>query len=414
MKETLKNYRTVLAVPDARRMIAADALAKAGDWLLYVAISLMLFRSSGVAALGLFNAIRIVIPVLLSPAAGRRGSRYRARDVMAVANIIRAAVLGVTALAAANGAPVVLLMGSVLVCTFSTAWFGPAERRMQRDLTGPQDRAAVFAVLGTTGTLVLVVAPACGAVVSSWLSPSALLGMTAVLFVLATTVLLRVSCPLPPAAATSGAEDSGKGGTVRALRSALAAASADRAVAVALICQAAACWTVGASLVLLLPVAQQAAGQDTALGWLTASIGLGSALGMLLGAPVAQRQQLARGATCIVVLGMLVAALALADAMAVALLVTFAMGLAANIPEPLYWTVYGNRVSEERSGSVYGLVESVISGTMTLGGAVAGVVAGSFGPATAAVVVGATTVAVATAGLRLGRGVRRDVEVVTV
>ena len=53
----------------------------------------------------------------------------------------------------------------------------------------------------------------------------------------------------------------------------------------------------------------------------------------------------------------------------------------ANVPEPLYWTTYADRVDDESSSVFYGLVESAITGGFALRGLVLGGLAAAGGPA---------------------------------
>jgi predicted MFS family arabinose efflux permease len=71
-----------------------------------------------------------------------------------------------------------------------------------------------------------------------------------------------------------------------------------------------------------------------------------------------------------------------------ALLASVALGVLANLPEPLYWSTYAERVDEGSSGPFYGLVESLIISAFAVGGALSGAFLSWFGVSTAAWVLG--------------------------
>lgn len=51
MKKALANYRNIAPLAHARRLLAADAISKAGDWILFVAMSALVFEAGGARAL---------------------------------------------------------------------------------------------------------------------------------------------------------------------------------------------------------------------------------------------------------------------------------------------------------------------------------------------------------------------------
>lgn len=397
MTGALTDYGAVLSIPDGRRVLLADALSKSGDWLMYVAMSLLLFRSDGIWALGVLNLLRIAVPVLVGPRAGRWGQRWPARRVMVITDLVRCGALAAAAGAAATGLPLAVLLGTVALTGVASSVYGPAERRLQRDLIEPDRRAQFNAVLGSTGTLVLVVAPAFGGLVSALASPSWLLVVDAASFLLAAAIIARTRPTTVDAAAAAS------GGTGGAWRTALAVVSADRTVAACLLAQTGACFAVGASLVLLVPIADSVTGYDSSLGWLTAIIGIGSVVGAALGGTLASRKQVRAGLACIVVMGGAIGLLASGSALWYVVAVAALLGVVANLPEPLYWTVYAGRVPTDVSGVVYGLVDAAIVVALAGGGMLAGFLGTALGVTRTAWLLGAVTMLLAVAGLALYR-----------
>ncbi|MEV5648100.1 MFS transporter [Nocardia sp. NPDC052254] len=399
MRTTLKSYQDIAHLPHARRLLAADAISKAGDWVLYVAMSFLIFRAGGAGALALFSALRIVVPFVLGPWAGHMGASIRPRTLMIMADVARAALLICAAAAAHTGQSAWVLVALVVGCAMLSAFHAPAERRLQRDVVTPDQRAAFNAVIGSSATTVIVVAPVLGGLLTTLVGNVGALLVDAASFLLsavlvATVRRAEVTASEPPSADPATATGP-RGG---ALSAALRAATSDPVVLACVITQAAACTIAGASLVLVPILAGHLGAGGAAIGWLTAAIGVGSVLGVLIGGGVARNERVLLCVVSIIAMGPMLGLLGSSPNLLVALVCGVAIGLAANVPEPMYWTSYGNRVNEADSSSLYGLVESAITGGFALGGVVVGALVAALGITVGTWVLGALgTAAAATA-----------------
>ncbi|MFF4270367.1 MFS transporter [Streptomyces sp. NPDC001536] len=379
MKNALTNYRSIAHVPEARRLLAADAISKAGDWILYVAMSVLVFEAGGAGALSLFTALRVVVPFALGPWAGRWGAVLAPRTLMIVADALRALLLLLAAAAAAADQPAWLLVVLVVGCASVSAFHGPAERRFQRDVIDSEQRAGFNAVLGATGTTVIVVAPAVGGLLTTTVGNVGALVADAASFLLSMAFVLSVRPPATteeprrpaPAASPVGLRGGALATAVRAMRK-------DPVVLACVVTQAVACTVAGASLVLLPLLGDRLDAGDGAIGWLTAAVGIGSVVGVLIGGRVATQGHLLLCVTSVVSMGAVLGLLGSSPDLLIALVCAVALGAAANIPEPMYWTSYADRVGKDDSGPFYGLVESSITGGFALGGVLLGVAVAAF------------------------------------
>ncbi|MEU2245531.1 MFS transporter [Streptomyces sp. NPDC019224] len=399
MNETLAQYRSVLSSRNARLVLGADALSKAGDWFMYVAMSLLVYRGGGAGALGIFSVLRIGIPLSIGPLAGRWGNSRPPRTVMIGCDIARAVVVGVGAAAAALGAHVTVLMAVTVVAAVFTTVFAPAERRMHRDLVRPDERAALNSTIGTTGTTVIVLAPALAGGLAATLGIPWLLAVNAASFLVSAALVVLLDSSLLVDAEEAGRdEESADGGKPRqgVLREVAVVLRNDRFVALCLACQTIACAVASASLVLQVAVADRAGDATALLGWITTAIGVGSVLGMVLGGPLAKRNRLVPGAACAVILSLLLGVFGTSTNAVMALASAVAMGLSAGLPESLYWTSFQNRVPKDSSGAFFGLVESTTTAAMAFGGAAIGGLVAAFGTST-----GSWILALPLAGLAL-------------
>jgi MFS family permease len=383
MKGVLAGYRNIASVAVARRLIGADAISKAGDWILYVAISTLVYRAGGAGALAVFSALRIAIPFAFGPWAGKWGARFAARSVMVFADIARALLLLLAAAAAYTNQSVWILQALVVGCAALTAAHAPAERRFQRDAIDEERRASFNAVLGAVGSTVIVIAPAVGGLTIVAVGNVGALLLDALSFVISAVLVLTVSSgpASNPAPAKSDVPEpdqrsrQAEGALVTALR----AWRGDRFVTASLLTQAVAC-TIAGSCLVLLPLLENRLGAGHGIvGWLTAALGIGSVLGGLLGGAVARRERLVPAVGSIVLMGAVLGLLGGSSHLVAALVWSFLAGLLANIPEPLYWTTYASRVDEGDSSAFYGLVESAITGGFAVGGLLLGALAASLG-----------------------------------
>lgn len=305
---------------------------------------------------------------------------------MITADAVRSVLLVLAAVTAGVHQPAWVLVVLVVCCASVSAFHAPAERRFQRDAIAPDQRASFNAVIGATGTTVIVVAPALGGLIITVVGNVGALALDALSFLLSLVFVARVSGPLHTVSPKNQeqAASAGKG----ALATALGAMQKDPTVLACFLAQAVACTVAGASLVLLPLLGDRLDVGAGTVGWLTAAVGAGSVLGVLIGGSIAKNGRVVLGVTSVVSMGVILGLLGSSPNLVVALLCAVLAGTAANIPEPLYWTSYADRVTERDSSAFYGLVESSITGGFALGGVILGAAAAVLGTSIGTWVVG--------------------------
>ncbi|WP_033819689.1 MFS transporter [Kitasatospora sp. MBT63] len=389
-------FETVVQLPGARRLLAADAISKAGDWVLFVAMSALVFDAGGVGALALFSLARILVPAVLGPWAGGWGMALVPRTLMIRVDVARAALLVLAVAAAGTHRPVWMLEALVVGCAVLTAFHAPAERRFQRDVIEADRRPDFNAVIGATATTVMVVAPALEALMATTIGNLGALAVDAASFVVSAFIVSGIR-PAAPAAAHEplqkqkqkqkqpGPTAERRTGTITTVVRVL---KNQPVVAACLITQATACTIAGGSMVLLPPLGSRLHAGNGAIGWLTTAIGVGSVLGVLAGGSIARQGRLLLCVGSIVTMGIALGALGSSPNLLLALGCAVLVGAAANLPEPTYWTSYAGQIKESDSGPVYGLVESAITGGFALGGTLLGAATAAVGTSRAAWTVG--------------------------
>jgi|GEM_PF-5116920 len=394
MRQLLKDYGRVIRLPRARRVFLADVSSKFGDWFSFVAANVLLFTTGGPFAIAIFNVARAAIPALLTPFAGKIGARFAPNRVMIAADAARAAGFGIVAVLAGAGAHWSVVMVVLLLANVAGTAHSPAERRLHRQLVEPGELASLNALVGAVGTVAIMIAPAIGGAVIAIVGGSVLFVINALTFVISGLLLLgvrsKVETDVEEAASSGASWTNVLGGLIR-----------DRRIASSLAIQVGGCFTAGATLVLVVPIAEDTIGQDGAVGFLTSVIGVFSFLGMLVGGAFARRPRWRWAALSVVVCAVTMGFLGASERIGWIVICLALLGLFANIPDPLYWTAYQNIIPPERMGASFGVIDAVLTTTLIGSAAIAGLLLTAFGVFVAGLVCAGVVSVFAVAGFVL-------------
>jgi len=181
--------------PGFGRLWAAGAVSLCGDWLSFVAVSVLALTTGGGAyALALVFAAHAVPGAVLAPVAGALVDRLDRRKVLigvdALATIVTA---GMAIAAAARWFVVVQLL--LLVRSAITSAVPPAESAAVRRLVGPDDLVAANAILAATWSVAYIAGMALGGA-AALLGPTLALALDAGSFAVATLIHATLP-PLP-------------------------------------------------------------------------------------------------------------------------------------------------------------------------------------------------------------------------
>ena len=210
--------QSAMAVPAFRRLWIAGIVSDAGDWLMFIALPLVVLRLTG-SALGTSFAflLELAPPVLLAPLAARLVDRLPRREVMVVAALAQAASL-LPLLAVDDAADLPLIYGVIVAqATFATI-FEPAKNALLPTLVGAERALSANALVGLNNDLGRLVGGPLGGVLL------AVAGLGGVALVDVATYLIAaalvVTLPRGPAARTAASghpSPSSPGGVLRAL-----------------------------------------------------------------------------------------------------------------------------------------------------------------------------------------------------
>ncbi|XVV10020.1 MFS transporter [Actinoplanes sp. CA-131856] len=155
---------SALAVPAFRRLWIAGLVSDAGDWLMFIALPLVVLKLTG-SALGTSFAflLELAPPVLLAPIAGRVADRLPRRLVMVVAMLAQACSL-LPLLAVHDRADLPLLYGVIVAHATFAAFFEPAKNAVLPTLVGADRAVSANALVGLNNDLGRIVGGPLGGV----------------------------------------------------------------------------------------------------------------------------------------------------------------------------------------------------------------------------------------------------------
>lgn len=183
--------------PDFRRLWLSNVSSSLGDWLSYVAVSVLVVREGGgPLALALVLVIHTLPQAALAPFAGVLADRRDRRAVMIGAHVVRAALtLGMAG--AAYAGSVALVQGLLLLRVTVGAFFRPAERAALPRLVAPDEVVQANRLDALTWSVLFTGGVALGGVLAAFVGPVVALLIDAGTFVLGAAVL-RGLPSLPP------------------------------------------------------------------------------------------------------------------------------------------------------------------------------------------------------------------------
>lgn len=267
----------VFRVPEFRVLWAAELLSVAGDQLARVALAVLVFGRTGSATWAATTYALTFLPALFGGVllAGL-ADRYRRREVMVAADVVRAVLVALMAL---PGLPLVVLGALLVVVVLLGAPHAAAHGALLPEVLPGERYERGLAVRQITGQTAQLAGFASGGLLVAALSPAAALLADAVTFALSAVLLRAGLADRPPPAPVRAADrraDRGHG-----LRGA-AAAVAEIAVDPARRALVLLAWLVGCYVVpeaLAAPYAAQIGAGTAVVGLLMAADPLGSVLG---------------------------------------------------------------------------------------------------------------------------------------
>jgi MFS family permease len=357
-------YREILAIRDARRLIAASAASQLGDWLFNAALLGTVYAATGSARwVGAATICRLLPFVVLGPVGGMVADRYDRRTVLLAGDVSRCLLMVALAAVVETEGPVALILALTALASCAGTAERPAAMALLPRLVGEARLGPANALLHTVQDLGVVVGPAIGAVLLAVAPNAVAFLVNGFTFVVSAALISTLRRRVVPARAREG-----KGARVHFLQG-LRTARATPFVVPLLIVIGMVEVTYGAQTVQLVVYAAQRLDLGAAgYGYLLAAGGVGGVLSAVVNPQLTTSRHVS---SIVVVSGALFCATQLAYAgageLVFALVVTVIGGAGFVACEVVAETTLARVAPAEFLGRLMGVVEAVAVAAMVAG-----------------------------------------------
>ncbi len=382
---SLRAFAQVFSNPRVRNVQLADLGSTLGTWAYGVALPVYAFHAGGTRAVGLLFFARFVLAALAAPWLGLLADRRSRRQLMLIADIVRAAIFaGVTAVAITGGSAYIVY-ALAISSTIISGSYPPAQAALMPTLVdSPEELTAANVVGNTISSIGMFAGPAVAGILLALSGPSAVFALNGALFVWSAVFIALVPRDEPPP----------RPERPRFLPELLAGVTTvlSRPALRVLVGLTAAMTLVDGALEVLLVVIglRLLEGGNASLGWLNTAIGVGSIFGALVVAAFVSRRRLAGGFA----LGILLSSIPLALTAAVstlgpALVLIGALGIGSILVQVNSVTLLQRSADNEVLGRVFGCLQSLMLGALAIGSLVTPGLVSWLGPHGALIAAGA-------------------------
>jgi MFS family permease len=376
LRESLRALGDVFGNPGLRRLQFAWIGSVTGDWAYAIALGVFAYEAGGATAVGLVALLRFLPSAVVAPFAAVLADRYPRQRVMLAADAIRAAALAGAATVALAGGPVPVVYAlAALVAVVSTA-FQPAQAALIPTLArDPRELTAANVASSTIESVGSFVGPALGGLLLAVTSPGVVFAATAGAFVWSALNVARIPATPPPR--DDVAEEALHREALAGFRAIFATPSLRLVVGL----YSAQTLVAGALNVLVIVAAIELLDLGrSGPGLLNSAVGIGG----LIGAAVALGLVGLRGLGTAFAFGLVLWGLPLVlfgawPSTAAALLFLGVLGIGNTLVDVSGLTLLQRTAPPDVLGRVFGVLESLVVGTLGLGAIIAPVLVSLFG-----------------------------------
>jgi MFS family permease len=394
MREPLVPFRGVFVNANLRRLELAWAGSITGEWGYAVALSVFAYHAGGATAVGLLMLVRMLSSAVVAPFSSVLGDRYDRARVMISTDLIRAVALAGAGVAALADAPAIVIYAlAVLVAIVSTA-FHPAQAALTPSLaSSPEELTAANAVGSTIESVGTFAGPALGGLLLAATSIGVVFIVMAALFLWSALFVMRIRTQAAPVSAAAASHPPFLHQAAAGIRTIVKEPNV-RVIVGLYGCQT---LVAGALRVFIVVMAFRLLHTGNAgVGFLNSATGIGGVVGALATIAIVSRSRLATDFGVGVVLwGLPIALIGIWPNQWLALTMLGVVGVANTIVDVAAFTLLQRAVPDEVLARVFGVLQSVLLGTIGIGSVLASVLVSALGARTALVVAGAFLPAVA-------------------
>jgi MFS family permease len=368
-----------------RRLELAWGAAITAEWAHFVALGVFAYNSGGTAAVGVAGLVRLLPAALVAPFAASFGDHFRRERFLAVIALIGAAALAGSAVAFFAGENVPAIFALSAVVGLAVTLVRPAQQallpslaRNTQELIGSNGASSTVESLGT------LIGPLLAGALISVADAGVVFAVGAVAMLAAAVLFASVRVEGRLRVASDGTK------STRALLIAgiefLARAPGPRMVVGLIAAQA---FVRGCLNVLIVVAAFQVLDADeSAVGYMTAAIGVGGLLGALGAFTLGGRRLAVVFGVALVFWGLPIALMAPSSFLVTALVLLAVVGAANSIEDVASFTLLQRIVPDDVLARAFGAIWGLAMGGVALGSIFAPAVVSLFGAQAALVVVG--------------------------
>lgn len=363
--ESLQAFKGVFRNPNLRRLELAGAGSIIGQWAYSVALAVFAFRSGGAGAVGLVALIRMLPSAFAAPFASMLGDRYRRELVMVLADLTRVATIGSAAGAVFAGAPAGVVYALAGVTSILTTAFQPAQSALLPSLARtPEELTAANVVASTIDSVGIFAGPALGGVLLATTSTGVVFLTCAGTFLWSALNVVRIDSSGDRIRAAVE-----RSGLKREALAGFRAIALEKKLRLLVVLYAAQTLVAGALTVLVVVIALDLLKKgNSSVGVLNAAMGVGGLAGAIVAFALVGRRRLAADfGLGILLWGFPLVVLGIWPSTALALAMLGVIGLGNTIVDVAGLTLLQRAAPAEVLTRVFGVLESMLLGTIGLG-----------------------------------------------
>ena len=395
VSESAAAFRDVFANGDLRRLQLAFLGSELGLWAATVALAVIAFGAGGAAGVAILAVVRQLPAAFAAPFTAILGDRYDRVRVMIGSDLLRAAATAVAAAAAFADAPVAVVFAAASFSSLAATAFRPAEAALLPALAHtPAELTAANVTSSTIESVMAFVGPAVGGVLVAVADPGVAFVVCVGTFVwsafLVSRIGRRTGAPEPDASPEE--PDPTSEGRLRTATAGFRAIATDAKLRVLIGLFCSQTLVAGALDVLVVVLALKVLDiGDAGYGTLLSALGIGGLIGAVVAAAglVGQRRLASAFGVAIVLWGLPIAFLAIWTQQIGALILLGIVGIANTVVDVAGLTILQRSVPDQVLARVFGVLESLVYGTLLLGSVIAAAIVEGIGAKTAMIVTGA-------------------------
>jgi MFS family permease len=368
--ESSRAFREVFRNQGLRRIELAWAGSILGTWAYGIAVVVYAYEQGGATAVGVVGLLRWISAAIASPFASLLGDRYDRRLVMVISDLVRAALIGLAALAVFVDAPPVIVYGIAGLVGVAATAFRPAEAALIPSLARtPEELTAANVAASTIESVGIFGGPALGGLLLALSGPGLVFLVTAGTVLWSAFMVMGIR-PVARADEKEGAE------AVSILDELLAGfrtIAGQRRLRLLVGLFSAQTFVDGMLNVLIVVIALDLLDTGNAgVGFLNSAVGIGGLLGALAAAALVGRgRQAADFGVGIFIWGVPIALVAVWPNQAFVLVLLAVVGIGNTLVDVSGMTLLQRSAPEDVLARVFGVLESLLLLTIGLGALVA-------------------------------------------